>query len=569
MKKQLICALLMAALSAGLYFGTEYINDYYIGLPVDAQFYDEYVLVPRPDAAEDGTPELFALLGTASEGDSSYPVYGFVGKSGKIELYTDLRKDSYAYSPRRDLVFPQGSETGYASLGEVSSLEDLPGLDALKQAACAEKYLPLDFEKVPGTPEPKDIYASDADVNYEVLPNAAALQAPQDGSEQAQAAAELLESGAVRLTEGEKVSYWRYAFINGATRGAFFPADEDGNIVPGALPSDKLYIRCTLTGTDTELEVEPQTEEAKAEKDALIAKHKEEREEAERKAREEEERRAREEAERLAAQREAAAAAAAAAHAAEQKSDEEIAQLIAENRDAWTAELQAQRFYLDKNLERYLAYNATHRQLSWYAIVQAVNSNIDRPFYTGVQSTDMSKGHLILVNKYYALSSGYTPALETLGGPYGSGQLEPTAAWAFRAMVDAAYQDGISLYSVSPFRSYATQNALYNGYVARNGFSAAERFSARPGHSEHQTGLAVDINVAASSAHFENTAEYAWLIANCHRFGFILRYPAGKEYITGYLYEPWHYRYVGESVATAVMSSGLTYEEYYAYYIDR
>ena len=89
-------------------------------------------------------------------------------------------------------------------------------------------------------------------------------------------------------------------------------------------------------------------------------------------------------------------------------------------------------------------------------------------------------------------------------------------------------------------------------------------YSARAGHSEHQTGLALDINTASTQAHFENTRAYAWLQTHCAQYGFLLRYPKGKEAVTGYRFEPWHYRYVGAEIAGACMSQGITYEEYLA-----
>ena len=210
-----------------------------------------------------------------------------------------------------------------------------------------------------------------------------------------------------------------------------------------------------------------------------------------------------------------------------------------------------------------------HEDKSAKAVVQAVNTGIDKPFYTDMQPADMSKGFLVLVNKYYYLDSGYAPPLSALPSGYGSGSLHPTAAAAFVSMVDAARAEGINLRSVSPYRSYGTQNSLYNSYVRSMGRTAADRTSARPGSSEHQLGLAVDINTADSSSHFENTAEYAWLLDNCWKYGFIIRYRQGREYITGYEFEPWHYRYVGTGYAESIMKSGLTYEEYYAVYIDK
>lgn len=113
----------------------------------------------------------------------------------------------------------------------------------------------------------------------------------------------------------------------------------------------------------------------------------------------------------------------------------------------------------------------------------------------------------------------------------------------------------------SGFRSYSTQKSLYQKYVKRDGQAVADTYSARPGYSEHQTGFAFDINRASMS--FEGTKEAVWLEQNAYKYGFIMRYPKGKESITGYQYEPWHYRYVGVERAQKLFSSGLTIEEYY------
>lgn len=155
---------------------------------------------------------------------------------------------------------------------------------------------------------------------------------------------------------------------------------------------------------------------------------------------------------------------------------------------------------------------------------------------------------ILIANKTYALPSTYNPGVD------------PVANSALQEMFAAAKNDGLNLFVRSGFRSYSTQKSLYNNYVARDGKAAADRYSARPGHSEHQTGLGFDINKADSS--FEGTPEAIWLAANCHKYGFIIRYPAGKESITGYIYEPWHVRYLGVETATAVYNSGLCLEEY-------
>ena len=156
---------------------------------------------------------------------------------------------------------------------------------------------------------------------------------------------------------------------------------------------------------------------------------------------------------------------------------------------------------------------------------------------------------ILIANKTYSLPKDYNP-----------GKILPDAQAAFNTMQADAKKAGLSLSICSGFRSYDYQNQLYNGYVARDGKAAADTYSARAGHSEHQTGLAMDINYASSA--FTNTPEAKWLAANCYKYGFILRYPKGKENITGYMYESWHVRYLGRQLAKEVYDSGLTLEEF-------
>ena len=136
-------------------------------------------------------------------------------------------------------------------------------------------------------------------------------------------------------------------------------------------------------------------------------------------------------------------------------------------------------------------------------------------------------------------------------------------------LVAAARAAGVTLRVGSGYRSYATQASLFASYARRHGEAAASRFSSRPGHSEHQSGLAVDFAGADQTCWvddcFERTAAGKWLAAHAHEYGFILRYPKGKEKITGYQYEPWHFRYVGRELAGALQQSGLTMEEAWPY----
>ncbi len=155
---------------------------------------------------------------------------------------------------------------------------------------------------------------------------------------------------------------------------------------------------------------------------------------------------------------------------------------------------------------------------------------------------------ILIANKTYALPSDFNPGVSD------------EAYDALTEMEIAAAEDGISLFIVSGFRSYDDQDVIYNRYVSQDGKAEADRYSARPGHSEHQTGYAFDLN--SLEEYFADTPEGIWLAENCHKYGFIIRYPKGKEHITGYMYEPWHVRYLGVDIATSVYESGLTLEEY-------
>ena len=156
---------------------------------------------------------------------------------------------------------------------------------------------------------------------------------------------------------------------------------------------------------------------------------------------------------------------------------------------------------------------------------------------------------IIIANKSYPLPSTYNP-----------GGLTAATQAAFNQMKADAAKEGHSLKVASGYRSYSYQKTLYNNYVSQYGKAKADTFSARPGYSEHQTGMAIDVNNASGS--FTGTPAQKWVAANCWKYGFIIRYPQGKESITGYQYESWHIRYLGNELAKKVYDSGLTLEEY-------
>ena len=228
-----------------------------------------------------------------------------------------------------------------------------------------------------------------------------------------------------------------------------------------------------------------------------------------------------------------------------------------------------EKYYINKNLKRYLAYYENNKDLSLDKIVSSVNSNLDKTKYEDVEKTDTSKNELMLVNKYYYLTEDYVPNdLIILDSKYNKGvnsSMRKIAADAFMEMSDAALLDNIIIKNASAYRSYSYQKNLYDKYVEKDGIKAADTYSARAGFSEHQTGLASDINQIDSG--FENTDAFKWLDENAYKYGFILRFPKDKEDITGYQYESWHYRYVGKEAAKIITDENLTLEEYYAYYV--
>lgn len=170
--------------------------------------------------------------------------------------------------------------------------------------------------------------------------------------------------------------------------------------------------------------------------------------------------------------------------------------------------------------------------------ISPVNNNDDLTYIQGI----------LIANKTYGLPEDYDPGLDS----------ETEAQ--FNVLAEAAANEGLDIWLASGYRSYDTQNRIYNNYVDSYGQASADTFSARAGHSEHQTGLAIDVNTIDDS--FAGTPEAIWLENHAHEYGFIIRYPKGKESITGYKYEPWHIRYLGVDKATEVYNSGLTLEEF-------
>lgn len=180
----------------------------------------------------------------------------------------------------------------------------------------------------------------------------------------------------------------------------------------------------------------------------------------------------------------------------------------------------------------------------------------------------------VVVNKQRSLPADYIPDdLVEPNVPFPFTEkvekrmMRKEAAAALEKLFAGAKEDGIELYAVSGYRSYRTQKSLYETYVQTQGAEHAAQYSAVPGKSEHQTGLAMDVSGADPQTRLEesfaNTPEGKWLAAHCAEYGFIIRYPKGREETTGYAYEPWHLRYVGKELAQELMSKGMTLEDYF------
>lgn len=194
------------------------------------------------------------------------------------------------------------------------------------------------------------------------------------------------------------------------------------------------------------------------------------------------------------------------------------------------------------------------------AINKATNPAQPTGFNKSQYSIEDPASLWVIVNKKRALPSTYSP--QDLYG-----QIRKPAADALLALTKDARSDGVNLITISGFRSYATQQSLYQSYVAKDGQAAADTYSARAGHSEHQTGLAVDLGNADGScaldACFGTTQGGTWLSKNAYKYGFIIRYPQQKVTVTGYQYEPWHLRYVGKDLATELQTKQQTMEEFF------
>lgn len=235
-----------------------------------------------------------------------------------------------------------------------------------------------------------------------------------------------------------------------------------------------------------------------------------------------------------------------------------------------------QKYYLDKNFDKYIEYKTYHEDTSYEDVIAIVNVHANIGWYNETYEANIEDGYLVLVNKFYYLPENYERAdIEpiSLQYAYHNNKAATIVIENFELMrQDVEDELGIHLMVNSSYRPYSDQEEIYNEYKKKS-LKYADSYAARPGHSEHQTGLSIDLTslehpyINNTEDSFDKSAEYEWLKNNCHKYGFILRYPEGKDYITGYNAESWHFRYVGVEAATQIHEEGITFDEYYAYYI--
>ncbi len=237
-------------------------------------------------------------------------------------------------------------------------------------------------------------------------------------------------------------------------------------------------------------------------------------------------------------------------------------------------------YFKEENLDRYIKYDfidtksvydttILKEKYNYEDTVTFVNAYLDKDYYSNdiPLSKDKASKLDVIVNKYYKLDKDYEPEdLTVINSKFASGtqKLRKEAADKFEEMASDMLKENLKIYAGSTYRSYSYQEGLYNRYVKKDGFKEAETYSARAGYSEHQLGLAVDIVNGKWNYLSEGDKEYTWLVNNSYKYGFILRYPHESEYITGYVFEDWHFRYLGIDLATKVYESKLTYDEYIA-----
>ena len=242
--------------------------------------------------------------------------------------------------------------------------------------------------------------------------------------------------------------------------------------------------------------------------------------------------------------------------------------------DSLYYEIIKQKYYLSKNFDKYIEYARNYPGVDKNKVIALVNVHASNGWYQETYKADTNQGLNLLVNKFYQLDKSYIRD-DLVDFPltysYEGNKAAKEVVEAFAKMhKDVKEKLNKHLMVNSSFRSYEDQESIYKNFKLQ-GEIYADQYAARPGFSEHQTGLSIDITSLENPTadKFTTSEEYEWLKKNSYLYGFILRFPEGKEDITGYSTESWHFRYLGKEMAKKVFESNLTFDEYYAYYIEK
>lgn len=254
--------------------------------------------------------------------------------------------------------------------------------------------------------------------------------------------------------------------------------------------------------------------------------------------------------------------------------EEEINNILEKKYSTIYPKIVSEKYFISKNYNKYVEYIENHENTSYEDAITLVNVHANAGWYNETYNAKTDNEYLILVNKFYKLDDNYKrDDIEntSLSYSYSNNRVSSVVIDAFEKMSEDIKKElNVHLMINSSYRSYQEQEAIYNEFK-KVSLKYADSYAARPGFSEHQTGLAIDITSLEHKRanEFTQSEEYEWLKNNCHKYGFILRYPEGKEYITGYSNESWHFRYVGIKPATTIYNENITFDEYYAYYVEK
>lgn len=254
-------------------------------------------------------------------------------------------------------------------------------------------------------------------------------------------------------------------------------------------------------------------------------------------------------------------------------SNNDIDKLMELKYDKNIVKFMGEKYFIYKNLSKYLDYKKENKLESYTNIVTIINTEANIDWFDNTKETDTSKNELMLVNRLYGLSKDYEPD-DIIDVPsqyaYTGVKISNSIMDNITALIDAASEDEYTFVLADGYRSYSEQESIFERYKNAYGYSEADRIAARAGHSEYQTGISFTIvPLYKEYDKPKESPEYKWLSDNAYKYGFIFRFPDNKTSITGFEASTWRLRYVGSEAANIIKSEGICFEEYYAYFVDK